>query len=81
MDAGVGAGATGGGVVLFSLTAASGVELINVKRLFGGGPVVVGEWLRDRVSPEPLPLPLALCRLGEAVPLPALLLLFVAEPL
>lgn len=44
----------------------SGVELTRVKWLIwagGGGPVVVGEWLSDRVR-------LAVCRPGDVLPLP-----------
>lgn len=44
----------------------SGVELTRVKWLLwegGGGPVVVGEWLRDRVRET-------VCRPGDVLPLP-----------
>lgn len=44
----------------------SGVELTRVKWLIwagGGGPVVVGEWLSDRVR-------LTVCRPGDVLPLP-----------
>lgn len=53
-------------VVVVALTG-SGVELTRVKWLFWfwegrGGPVVVGEWLRDRVREE-------VCRPGDVLPL------------